>query len=360
MPYGRFPIPRLLERDWPEADRRAWGQARRSGDIFDVPGPAAHWSPGTARQNADAYGGWLGWLEAKGLLSATSAPDERVTKERVETYTAELAVHLAPVSVERRITLLRLMIKVLVPGFEPGWLKRGSARLAVRSRPTREKAGRIPHTAALVNAGMTEMAAAIDAPELSDGERCKMHLNGLIVAFLAMRPIRLNNLLAMDLDRHVIVDGRAVTVAFAASELKNRRPLRFAWPDSLREHLDIYLNRFRPMLLSAGSTSALWISRDGRRLTTKSAQTRIEGVTDRWIGVRTPPHWFRDAAATTIAVEAPADVDIIKSVLGHAVHRTSEKHYNHARGLEATRRHQESIEALRAEIVAKTRKAGRR
>jgi integrase/recombinase XerD len=46
---------------------------------------------------------------------------------------------------------------------------------------------------------------------------------------------------------------------------------------------------------------------------------------------------FRNCAATSIAVEQPEHVHIIKSVLGHTNLRTGERYYNHAGSLEAFR-----------------------
>ena len=70
--------------------------------------------------------------------------------------------------------------------------------------------------------------------------------------------------------------------------------------------------------------------------------------TERAFGVSLPPHWFRDAAATTIAVEDPKHVGDAHLVLGHASLTTTERFYNQARSLEASRRHQAMLADLRA------------
>ena len=59
-------------------------------------------------------------------------------------------------------------------------------------------------------------------------------------------------------------------------------------------------------------------------------------------------HLFRDGATTTLAVEASADISIAGDVLGHADPRTSEKYYNQARGVEASRRYHGVLDDLRA------------
>jgi hypothetical protein len=46
---------------------------------------------------------------------------------------------------------------------------------------------------------------------------------------------------------------------------------------------------------------------------------------------------YRSRAASSIAVDAPGDVDIIPAVLGHGSPKTAEKHYNLAGSREALR-----------------------
>jgi hypothetical protein len=62
---------------------------------------------------------------------------------------------------------------------------------------------------------------------------------------------------------------------------------------------------------------------------------------------------FRDCAATSIAIDNPKHVGDASLVLGHAGHRMTEKHYNHARSLEASRR-------LARTLVRFARSAGRK
>jgi integrase/recombinase XerD len=70
-------------------------------------------------------------------------------------------------------------------------------------------------------------------------------------------------------------------------------------------------------------------------------------LTHQRIGVAVNPHLFRDCAATSIALEDPAHVMIIKDVLGHASLATGERHYNQARSVEAAHAWQRSVCKLR-------------
>ncbi len=59
------------------------------------------------------------------------------------------------------------------------------------------------------------------------------------------------------------------------------------------------------------------------------------------------PHAFRSVAATSIAEFDPANVNIIRDVLGHATLDMAEKHYNRANGISACNALQSLVENIR-------------
>jgi site-specific recombinase XerC len=111
----------------------------------------------------------------------------------------------------------------------------------------------------------------------------------------------------------------------------------------------IYLSRFRPVLLSGeagctpSDTDALWISETGSALQPDSLSRRIANLTEARLNRRIPPHWFRDVAATTIAVEAPRNIADAHLVLGHASPMTTQKHYIQAQSLQASAKFQAAM-----------------
>ena len=76
---------------------------------------------------------------------------------------------------------------------------------------------------------------------------------------------------------------------------------------------------------------------------------RIRKHTKKAFGASLPPHWFRDATATTIAVEDPRHVCDAHHILGNTL-ATTQKYYNQAHSLEASRRHQAMLTALRSSL----------
>ena len=57
---------------------------------------------------------------------------------------------------------------------------------------------------------------------------------------------------------------------------------------------------------------------------------------------------FRDAAATSVAIEDPVHVGIVAAILGHSTFGTAEQYYNQATSLEAARKYQATVRAYRA------------
>jgi integrase len=73
----------------------------------------------------------------------------------------------------------------------------------------------------------------------------------------------------------------------------------------------------------------------------------ISQLTKKHFGHVISPHLFRDSAATSIAIEDPEHTHVVRSVLGHSTTQSGERHYIHARALEASRRYQQRILGLR-------------
>ena len=78
--------------------------------------------------------------------------------------------------------------------------------------------------------------------------------------------------------------------------------------------------------------------REGRSATTDCRRT-FHDITSRAFGRSAPrPHAFRDIAATSIAEEDPAHVNIIADILGHSTSGWASSSYNRASGVKAARR----------------------
>ena len=191
--------------------------------------------------------------------------------------------------------------------------------------------------------------------------------DGLTIALLACRPVRLKNLAAMRLGRHLLKEGATWQMLFDTLETKTHASYEGKFPAMLALRLERYLEVHRPVLLrgkrvrdrgntmpvSEGETSsrreldALWVSEVGTQLEEGALASRIVKQTRAAFGQSLSTHLFRDCVATSIALDNPRHIGDASLVLGHADHRTTEKHYNHARSIEASRRHATTIARLK-------------
>ena len=71
-------------------------------------------------------------------------------------------------------------------------------------------------------------------------------------------------------------------------------------------------------------------------------------MTRRELGRAVNPHLFRKLVPTELAIHDPAHVGVAQRLLGHASYRTTKDAYNLASSLEAARRYQGALAALRA------------
>src|SRR5262249_10243152 len=133
-----------------------------------------------------------------------------------------------------------------------------------------------------------------------------------------------------------------------ADEAKSKRePIEFAVPDMLMAYFASYLDYVRPRILGHGRSTALWVSPKGGALSCSALWGIFSRHTSQRWGIRIAPHDVRDAGATTWAIAAPEQIGVARDLLGHADLRPGTRHYNRARGIEASRFLRETVAKLR-------------
>jgi integrase len=206
------------------------------------------------------------------------------------------------------------------------------------------------------------MADAERDKGLSATLRAARYRDGLFVAFLALRPLRLDNARLIVLGVHVRQTEDGFRFGFEADELKwkNGPALEFDLPRELVPHFHQYLKVYRLILLHGRATDRLWISTRGDQMSDQAVRQQVNAVTKQRIGIAITPHLFRDCAATSIAMDNPEHADIVSRILGHARLKTAEKHYIHGRSTHASRLHAELLLDLRATARRTRRPRARR
>jgi integrase len=344
---------------WPAPDRCAWTACLTAGDPLEPGGAGASWAPHTKTKIAKGYGRWLTWLDTKGLLDPEAAPGNRCNRARVARYLDDLTRVNAAYTVVARAQELYLALQAMAPDQDWCWIRSIERRLRRTARSVRNKRAHIEPSGRLFTLGLELMQRAEGPAGGTALQRAVAYRDALMISLLAARPFRRRNFCSIEIGRHLVCEREVYWLRFAADETKAREPIEVPFPEELAASLERYLTWHRPVLAerrgrwNMGTTSpgwrtnALWVSEDGSTMTEIAMYFRIRKLTQARFGHVISPHLFRDSAATSIAIEDPHHVHITRSILGHTTLRTSERHYNQARSLEALRRYQQRILELR-------------
>jgi len=343
--------------DWPDADQAMWNMVIAEGDLLDGQGPGANWAPTTTNNTRKAYGYWLHWLGTKGFLSEpVDNPLDRITPERIKSYIADMEEDAAPLT--RFVYILDLLrfAEAASRCRNWQWFRRIKNRLWARATPFRDKASKIRDSSDLFELGLELMD---EAP----GIECRynplqaevQYRDGLMIALLAARPIRLKNLTAIEIGHHLTrIDG-IYWLVFDAVEVKNHRHIEVPIPEVLAPYIDAYLHHHRPRLLIGNVSDHLWVSRFGDHVHGNTVRRQIKLHTEKAFGTAITPHLFRDCAATSIAIHDPEHVWITTNILGHNTLASSQKYYDQSRMLEAGRHYQSIISGLHRTLIEENR-----
>lgn len=324
---------------WPEPDRARWQAACAPADILVGDGGArAHHAAISNRKAERGYGRFLAWLADAEPATLALAPEDRITPGRLHAYVRALQA-----SGNGTRTILARLQELGEVGRETGMdcslLPDIAARVRARHRAVRGK-GHLRLSEELLALGQALLARAAGLQGL---EAAVLHRDGLLVALLALVPLRRRNLAALAIGRQVVRQGAGWHIAIPAGETKTRAPIELPWPGILAEPLEAWLALHRPLLCARCGRwarpleDALWVSSDGSPMTQMAIYDRIRLHTRAAFGKAINPHLFRDAAATTLALGDPARVRVAAAVLGHRSFATTERHYRQATGLQAHR-----------------------
>jgi len=336
--------------DWPEVDRRLWRAALEPGDLLESGGSRSEYRAISNRKVERGYGRWLTFLERRGEL--LGAPADRITSTTVGHYVGELqSLGNGSYTILARLQELYEAAIVMGPEHDWSWVRRIASRVRARHKPAHDKSRKLVGTDDLLDLGFRLMVGASALP--TDRQRATTYRDGLILAFQALRPLRLKNLTGLSLDRHLQKVGETWVVLIPPNETKTSTPIEFPWPETLTALLHEWLERWRPILCSyrgrwsRPTEGALWVSADGSPMTMQTIYDRIVERTRAAFGVAINPHFFRDIAATTVAHADPEHVRISAQLLGHRSFTTTERYYLQANMVAANRHRQASILRLR-------------
>lgn len=240
-----------------------------------------------------------------------------------------------PTCVASSIYKLRRAAQLIAPDADFGWLAEIEKDIALVMVP-RSKADRLVLTERLVEAGLTLIREAEMFGKTALARAIGVR-NGLLIALLALHPIRIKNFAALAIaDTFINVDGRWWLLT-PSDDTKSHRVDQRRVPDFITDVVDNYIQMHRPVLCRGDvGQLALWVSSTSRRpLTTKNLGTLISKITRQTVGVDVSPHLFRTAGASTAAVYGGNHPHLASAVLNHRDPRVTEEHYNRAMSISA-------------------------
>jgi integrase len=175
---------------------------------------------------------------------------------------------------------------------------------------------------------MKQMADADNAPGLTPFRRARQFRNGLMVALLAERPIRLKNFSALELGRSFVEVEGQWWIVLDGRDTKEGRPDERRVPEALMSHLRRYLTHHRNVLAGMQEPStALWLSTYGQPMRYDSVAAAIAETTRQTVGMKVRPHLFRTSAGSSAAIHAAQLPHLTSAVLNHRDQKTAHEHY---------------------------------
>jgi hypothetical protein len=180
-------------------------------------------------------------LQRNGQLKRQAAAAAQVTLPNVEAYIAALTARVRSVTVYNYIHMLRRAAELLAPTADFSWLAEIEKDLALVMEP-RSKFDRLVFTGRLVEAGLILVAEAEGLATTSDLARARSVRNGLMIALLALCPIRLKNFAALRIGQTFKEVHGQWWIALPENLTKSRRRDERRVPALLNRCIKLYLD----------------------------------------------------------------------------------------------------------------------
>jgi integrase len=267
-------------------------------------------------------------------------------------YLEHLQATNSPYTVAARLQQLGTALKFMGPTSNDKSILLASYRLRSEARSVRNKRDRVQPAHVVASLGYDLVEKAESQQYLTPLMRAKMFRDGLILLFLSHRGIRRKNLTSLEIGKSLVLRGEEIWFVFEKHDMKSRRIHEQIVPEEIQPHILRYIKEFRPKLLACAKNrvppaNAFWVSAQGTQMTSSAIYYQVASRTKEAFGQPMAPHFFRDAIATTGAIEQPEFSDDPMAILGHSSPRITEKHYNQSNGVRVRGNYAEAISQLR-------------
>lgn len=186
------------------------------------------------------------------------------------------------------------------------------------------------------------------------GRHCQRGLrareSAIAIAILLYCPLRVSNLAALEIDRHLQRPGKGkMYVVLPASEVKNDRFLEFELPPLVVTMIESHLAERAPHLCSADCPYLFPALHKPGPVSGNTLSERIKKMAKQEIGVAMNAHLFRHLAVMIYLDANPGGYEVARQMLGHSsVSRTIEV-YSGMESISATKALSIVVDRLRQE-----------
>ena len=193
---------------------------------------------------------------------------------------------------------------------------------------------------------MDRAVADANAAQRIDKAHAFQYRDGLLIALLALVPLRSRTLTALRVGQHLLKYGDLWGLDIPAADTKTRRALDFSVSREMSARIDLHLEQFRSCIPGADKHTGLWPSNKGRAMCANGIYLTVRKRTQKAFGFGVNLHRFRHAAASFWSTHDPVNVRGVKDLLGQASFGTTEKHYIMAQSRLAGRTLAHAVDAV--------------
>jgi integrase len=232
--------------EWTAPDCRGWTEACRPAQRLKRGGAASHLAPVSQADIAKRYGLYLDFLQRNGRLDPAKGAVALVTPDNVNGFVTELQARVRSVTVWNSVYKLQRAAQLIAPGTDFEWLTEIEKDMALVMVP-RSKADRLVLTERLVEAGLILIREAEMFAKTALARAIGVR-NGLLIALLALHPIRVKNFAALTIaDTFINVDDRW-WLRIPSDDTKSRRVDERQVPEFITDVVNRYIKMHRPVL----------------------------------------------------------------------------------------------------------------
>jgi integrase/recombinase XerD len=331
---GEIAMPRgfklaLSFADWPAEDRAQWDVAFKGGDRFDESGRGTHLASATRQARRASYARFLGFISAVHRDRLTTPPEARIDRDIVAEYVVWRRRSCGDMAIAIDLDNLRGAIKLMCPDTDWSWLLKIIRRIAATA-PRKVGKYHLVTSDRLYLLGRELMDRAVvdaDAAGRTRMAHAFQYRDGLIIALLALIPLRSRTLAALRIGKHLSKLGDLWALDIPASDTKSGRALDYPISSKMSARIDVFLDQFRGHIPRADKHTSPWASNQGRPMCADAIYNAVRKRTKKAFGFEVNLHRFRHAAASFWSTHDPVNVRGAKDLLGHASFGTTEKYY---------------------------------